>query len=154
MESPQVVFSRAAVHAANHVTCGACWWPSGPATNSAVFGAKRVLETGRRLIRVSPYCQNTRIVSVFRIGRKAAVSVSAGGCDPQSTHNRPITDPYPAVSTPAVSRIPVSVLDEPYQPSATNTNMAHSIVLSQQSPYCSAPHQGLRLPRPAFHNEC
>ena len=48
----------------------------------AVFGAKRVLETGRRLIRVSPYCQNTRILSVFRIGRKAAVSVLAGGCDP------------------------------------------------------------------------
>ena len=66
-----------------------------------VFGAKRVLKTGRRLIRVSPYCQNTRILSVFRFGRTAAVSVSAGGCDPQSTHNRPITDPYPAVSTPS-----------------------------------------------------
>ena len=68
---------------------------------AAVKGAKRVLETGRRLIRVSPYCQNTRIGSAFRIGRKAAVSVLAGGCDPQSTHNRPITDPYPAVSTPS-----------------------------------------------------
>ena len=66
-----------------------------------VKGAECVLETRRRLIRVAPYCQNTRIVSVFRIGRKAAVSVSAGGCDPQSTHNRPITDPYPAVSTPS-----------------------------------------------------
>ena len=65
------------------------------------FGAKRVLETGRRLTRVSPYCQNTRIAPVFRIGRKAAVSVSAGGCDPKSTPNRPITDLYPAVSTPS-----------------------------------------------------
>ena len=75
--------------------------PSARASKSNVFGARCALETGRRLIRVSPYCQNTRILSVFRIGRKAAASVLAGGCDPRPAHNRPITVPHPAVSTPS-----------------------------------------------------